>query len=161
MTEIKPGILLAGYREAGLDGDVIGWYRRLKVDHVLCVASELAPPTADGLIVKHLPLDDDNPREDIIKVLEPAVAFVAEATSKGGSVLIHCRDGASRAVCVTIAVLVASYHYSVVNAYHYVAYRRKQTSVFPQYLDQLQKWEQHRREKWEQHRKTDTTNLAV
>lgn len=144
MTEITPGILLGGYREAGREGDIVSWYHRLKVDHVLCVASELAPPAAAGIVVKHLPLDDDNPGEDISKILDPATAFVAEATSKRGTVLIHCRDGASRAVCVTVAVLVACYGYSLVNAYHYVSHRRKQTNVFPHYLDQLQKWAQQR-----------------
>ena len=144
MTEIKPGILLGGYREAGREGNILSWYQRLKVDHVLCVASEVVPPTAAGIVVKHLPLDDDNPGEDVAKVLDAATAFVAEATLNRGTVLIHCRDGASRAVCVTIAVLVACYGYSLVNAYHYVSHRRKQTNIFPQYLDQLEKWVQQR-----------------
>jgi len=142
MTEIKPRLLLAGYREAGKDGDILAWYRRLKVDHVLCVASEFVPPTADGLSVKHIPLDDDNPREDITRVLVPAVAYVEKSLSTGGTILVHCRDGASRAVCVILAVLIKHYDYSLIDAYHYVSHRRKQVNIFPQYLDQLQRWAQ-------------------
>lgn len=52
---------------------------------------------------------------------------------------MHCRDGASRAVCVILAVLVQHYDYSLVDAYHYVSHRRQQVNIFPQYLDQLQR----------------------
>lgn len=138
MTEIKPHLFLGGYKDAY--GDIPRWYKSVGATHVLCVASEITPPTIEGVFVKHLPIPDDDPSTDIATILPGALAFIVDALDRGGNVLIHCRSGASRAVCVTLAVLVKHFGYSLVDAYHFVARRRQAMNVFPVYLNQLEAW---------------------
>jgi protein-tyrosine phosphatase len=87
-----------------------------------------------------MPLADDDPTEDITRIFNGATAFVEKALGEGGKVLIHCRSGASRAVCVTTAILVQLFGYGVTDAYFYICHRRREANVFPPYLDQLQAW---------------------
>jgi protein-tyrosine phosphatase len=142
MTEIKPNLLLGGYRDAG-GASLESWYRSLGASYVLCVASEIEPPMHlmhPDVTVLHLPIADDDPSDDVTRILEEAVAFVKLGMDNNATVLVHCRSGVSRAVCVTLAVLVKSFGYSLVDAYHYIISRRKHVNVFPRYLDQMQEW---------------------
>ena len=139
MTEIKPSLYLGGYRDA--KGDIQSWYKSVGATHVLCVASEIEPPKVNGITIKHLPVADDDPSASITDVIPASLKFINDALDGGGVVLIHCRSGASRAVCVTMAVLVSRYNYTMVNAYHFVSFRRKEMNVFPSYLSQLQEWD--------------------
>lgn len=138
MTEIKPRLFVGGYRDAL--GDIPAWYELMGATHVLCVASEITPPEAHGIEIMHLPVADDDPSENIVQILPQALKFVKGALRDGGTVLIHCRSGASRAVCVTLAVLVDCYNFTLVDAFHYVARRRKVMNIFPEYLTQLEEW---------------------
>ena len=138
MTEIKPNLYLGGYRNA--NGNIPAWYKSIKATHVLCVASEIRLPVVDGVIIKHISFEDDDPSANIADILPESLEFVNNALNSGGTVLIHCRSGASRAVCVTLAVLVDRFKYTLVNAFHFVAGRREAMNVFPTYLNQLETW---------------------
>lgn len=147
MTEIKPPsasfgrLRMGGYKDADDDDDVLGWYQRLHVTHVLCMAAEFTPPAAPGIIIAHMPIADDEPQADLFGILSPAVQFVEDALHQQSStVLIHCRNGASRAVCVTLAVLVKVYNYCLVDAYHYVQHLRKKMQILDAFQDQLTAW---------------------
>lgn len=142
MTEIKPHLFLGGYRDA--NGEIPSWYKSVGATHVLCVASEIRIPEVDRVQILHLPVADDDPTDSIVAILPRALAFVNGALDGGGTVLIHCRSGASRAVCATLAVLVERYNYTLIDAFHYVARRRRAMNVFPEYLTQLEEWAQHR-----------------
>ena len=138
MTEIKPNLYLGGYRDAM--GDIPKWYKFIGTTHVLCVASEISLPTVDGINIKHLPIADDDPSVDIIDIIPESLEFINNALDDGGTVLIHCRSGVSRAVCVTLAVLINRFNFTLINAYHFVASRRTKMNIFPAYLTQLENW---------------------
>lgn len=138
MTEIKPNMFLGGYRDA--HGDIPGWYMSVRATHVLCVASEISPPQVACILIKHLPIPDDDPSTNIFESMQSAVDFVENALKTGGTVLIHCRSGASRAVCVVLVALVTCYGYTLIDAYHFVSAKREAMNVFPPYLMQLERW---------------------
>ena len=140
MTEIKPTLYLGGYRDAD-DGDIPGWYKSVGATHVLCVASEIDPPRVAGITIKYLPMADDDPSANITDIIPASLEFIEDALDAGGVVLVHCRSGASRAVCVTLAVLVRRFHYTLVDAHRFVYFRRKEMNVFEPYLSQLQEWD--------------------
>ena len=147
MTEVKPPqaglgrLRLGGYKDADGDDDVLPWYQRLHVTHVLCLTAEFTPPKAPGIVVRHLPIADDDPSKDLAGILPKATQFVGDAlNSEGSCVLIHCRNGASRAACVTMAVLVTVYAYNLVDAYHFLLHRRRKMDIFGPFLNQLETW---------------------
>jgi protein-tyrosine phosphatase len=94
-----------------------------------------------------LPINDDDPREDITRILPEALSVIEdvkrrrEAGDTQRRVLVHCRSGASRAVCVTLAALVHLENMTITDAYYYVLHRRPQAAnVFPAYLRQMEAW---------------------
>jgi len=137
MSLIKPNLILGGYKEA--DNDVESWYRSFQVSSVLCVASEFIPPNVESINIKHIPIVDDDPSENLSLILPEAITFVKNELEKGNKVLVHCRSGASRAVCVILAVLIELFNYTLIDAYHYVLHKRSQMNIFPPFLDQLQR----------------------
>lgn len=113
----------------------------LLAQHTFCVWHPRSKiPYVNKIHLKHLPIPDDDPRTDITVSLPDALTFINEALDKDGVVLIHCRSRASRAVCVTLALLVMRYNCTLTDAYHYVASKRKAMNIFPAYLTQLDAW---------------------
>mmetsp|Transcript_11566 Transcript_11566/g.48100 ORF Transcript_11566/g.48100 Transcript_11566/m.48100 type:complete len:382 (+) Transcript_11566:922-2067(+) len=59
----------------------------------------------------------DNPDEDLLSHLDPAVDFITEARLVGSSILVHCQMGVSRSASVVIAYLMKTYGLTLENAY--------------------------------------------
>lgn len=57
------------------------------------------------LTYMRIPIDDDG-RVDIEEWLEKAASFIAESTSRGEAVLVHCREGRSRSVTMALAYCI-------------------------------------------------------
>lgn len=59
----------------------------------------------------------DNPDEDLLSHLDPAVDFITEARLVGSSILVHCQMGVSRSASAVIAYLMKTYGLTLENAY--------------------------------------------
>ena len=58
-----------------------------------------------GATAKHIQAQD-NEEQDLSQVLPEAVAFITEAISGGGKILVHCVAGMSRSASCVIAYLM-------------------------------------------------------
>lgn len=137
MSLIKENLILGGYKEA--ENDIKSWYKSLQVSSILCVASEFVPPNIELMNIKHIPIIDDDPSENLSLILPQTIAFVKNELENGNKVLVHCRSGASRAACVILAILIELFNYTLIDAYYYVLNKRPQMNIFPPFLDQLQR----------------------
>mmetsp|Transcript_11565 Transcript_11565/g.48094 ORF Transcript_11565/g.48094 Transcript_11565/m.48094 type:complete len:420 (+) Transcript_11565:922-2181(+) len=83
----------------------------------------------------------DNPDEDLLSHLDPAVDFITEARLVGSSILVHCQMGVSRSASVVIAYLMKTYGLTLENAYGYAKARRNVIKPNPGFWEQLEKYE--------------------
>lgn len=137
MSEIVPGLFLAGIREVIDEVES----KNLGVTHILNVASEITNDrTADGYKYRHSGVSDDHPKNDIVTILDDNIAWIHEGLSEGGRVLVHCWSGVSRSSITVMAYLVRYRNESVINAYHKVLAKRPIIDPWPRYLEQYQRW---------------------
>lgn len=129
-TEIIPGRLWVASVEESFHSLPVG------VQQILNVAEELRIVSRTSVLsYKHLPLHDDDPTEDITRVLDEAIEFIDRAPT-----LVHCLEGRSRSVCICVAYLVARRGYSVDAAVEEITLLRPQVNIYSLYLEQLKKW---------------------
>lgn len=132
-SRVCPRVYVGGAAAAG--GARPPW-----VTHVLNVASEVAAsPVGTGFFAKHGVADDD-PAEDVSRVLDEGVDFVRSA---GGTVLVHCRYGKSRSACVAVAYMCAHLGHTPASALAAVRAARPEVDAgnpFPAYLAQTEAW---------------------
>jgi len=95
--------LLVGDREDAADAALL---LRLKVTHILNVATRLPPPAHAGSFVYRLLPIADTDAQSIRGILPRALAHIRDAHASGGRVLVHCVMGVSRSVTVAAAYLV-------------------------------------------------------
>jgi hypothetical protein len=80
--------------------------------------------------------------------LQQQVDFVSSNRGSGKVTYVHCAGGKSRSGLVTVAYVMAEYHWSRDGALSYVRSRRPQTNPNAAFLDLLSKWEQHLGTRW-------------
>jgi dual specificity phosphatase 12 len=92
------------------------------ITHVLSAVGFEAPHPKDfKYLILHI---DDAPSEDLMQHFPKCIAFIEEARSSGGKVLIHCAAGISRSSTVAIAYLMLSKKLTVADALKMVAQAR-------------------------------------
>lgn len=76
------------------------------ITHVVCLTQDPSPAKADPHIkILHVPIDDE-PTEDLLSHLKEVVAWIDDAVSTNGHVLVHCRAGRSRSAAVVAAFVM-------------------------------------------------------
>lgn len=137
MTEVIERLYIAGIKEVQREAET----KEHEVTHILNVASELAcEHTQDEYLYKMNGVHDDDPTEDISLTFDSNLAWIHQALTNGGTVMVHCRSGVSRSAVTVMAYMVRYANMSVVDAYHKVLARRPQVDPWPRYLEQLQQW---------------------
>jgi len=85
------------------------------------------PRTYPGIEVLHVPVEDTHDAP-IDKYFQSSFEFVETILSQGGGVLIHCQQGISRAVTITIAVLMQKLGCSFADALDKIQEVRRQAN---------------------------------
>ncbi len=79
--------------------------RRNNITGIINCIGGCEPKKYPGIVVYHVPVED-NGDAPIGEYFRSSFEFVETILSQGGGVLIHCQQGISRAVTITIAVLM-------------------------------------------------------
>lgn len=112
----------------------------LNVTHILTVAHSLAPAHPNDFVYKVIEVAD---REDVAlsQFFDECFAFIEEARSSGGGVLVHCFAGRSRSVTIVVAYLMFKRGMSLSEALQYVRMKRPMISPNSGFKLQLQEYE--------------------
>lgn len=111
----------------------------LKVSHLLNVASEI-DPNPDLFKIPYLKIVK-LATDDIRKEFETAFVFIDLARNTGNRIVIHCKNGRSRAAVIAIAYLMNRYRVSLAWAYNFVKTKRPEAEPKKSFLDILEKYE--------------------
>lgn len=111
----------------------------LKVSHVLNVANEVdANPELFKIpFLKIVKLTTD----DIRKEFDTAFVFIDLARNSGNRIVIHCKNGRSRATVIAIAYLMNRYRVSLAWAYNFVKSKRPEADPKKNFIEILEKYE--------------------
>eukprot|EP01012_Entosiphon_sulcatum_P049320 TRINITY_DN67924_c0_g1_i1.p1 TRINITY_DN67924_c0_g1~~TRINITY_DN67924_c0_g1_i1.p1 ORF type:complete len:290 (+),score=30.89 TRINITY_DN67924_c0_g1_i1:30-899(+) len=116
--------------------------KQLGICHVVNCAAELRNHfTAEGVRYCNVPVHDeslDTEAAALVSTLEDVCEFVAEAHSRGGSVLVHCQRGKSRSGAVLIGYLMLSKGMEYRSAYQHVKQCRECIEPNPAFVAALQ-----------------------
>ena len=129
MSQILDRLWLGSAEDAGSPLFV----RAIQATHILSCAVECPPsryPSAvtDGLVIHHIPLEDDEnggEPEDIVGGARTLHEWLSEApSSKGHVVFVHCMAGISRSPAIVIAYLILFQGMGYREAWDFVAAKR-------------------------------------
>ena len=111
--------------------------------------SRMASPSAyefvqDGFRILKINNLQDNGYDCISEQLDDILAFIDEAYTDGGKVLVHCMVGVSRSATVCIAECMKRFQCEVLKAYLYVRVRRLNIVIQPNlmFMYELLKWQE-------------------
>eukprot|EP00727_Mastigamoeba_balamuthi_P009011 m51a1_g4732 putative dual specificity protein phosphatase 1-like (413) ;mRNA; r:354559-356276 len=119
-SEVLEGFLLLGAYGAR------EWALALGVTHIVNACGEFADPrdaAAARCRTLYVPVSDVATC-DIARHFDEVIAFVEEARSEGGRVLVHCLAGASRSPALVMAYLMARHAMTLEQAAKFVEARR-------------------------------------
>ena len=85
---------------------------------------------------------EDFETESIYKHLAPAVAFIKEALTSGGAILVHCQAGMSRSASCVIAYFISEHNLSYFEAIKLVKAKRPIVCVNLTFAKELMKFEE-------------------
>ncbi|KAG8370155.1 hypothetical protein BUALT_Bualt14G0087900 [Buddleja alternifolia] len=114
--------------------------KALNVRHILTIANSLTPAHPNDFIYKVIEIND---REgvNISQYFNECFAFIEEAKTTGGGVLIHCFAGRSRSVTIVVAYLMFKNGMSLSEAMQHVKRIRPLASPNPGFMLQLEEYE--------------------
>ncbi|THV03828.1 phosphatases II [Dendrothele bispora CBS 962.96] len=139
--EILPGLLLGPF----VASKSLPTLQSLGVTHIVCIrdakeAFSVRPRFPDHFI--YLVLDvEDNEEQNLIRLFPRAKAFIDEAISKGGKVLVHCNGGISLSPAFVVMFVMQHYSLSWEDALHMVQNRRYCISPNGGFLTQIKEYE--------------------
>ncbi|KAL7643083.1 UNVERIFIED_CONTAM: hypothetical protein RMT77_006373 [Armadillidium vulgare] len=153
-TLLIPGFLYLGQADMASNPYIL---TQLHVTHVVAL-SDIIPrrvlPSTNYLVVPLAEGDpvSDNGNEksdtiqgpDLLTSMPTVLAFVNEAKGYGGSVLVYCEQGFTRAAVVVMAILMAERNCSLEDAFYYVRGARSAVHPHRALLEQLQAYEKSR-----------------
>ncbi|CAE7290438.1 MKP1, partial [Symbiodinium microadriaticum] len=97
--------------------------RRTQVTHVLNCSERV--PFQTSVQTCNMPVFlEDEPDEELSRVLETAVTFLDEVQHRGGRCLVNCRKGMSRSVSIVLAYLILRQDLSLRAAWELVKTQR-------------------------------------
>ena len=132
MSQITEQIYVGSINEASNKD----WLRKNRITHIVNAAKDI--PNYFPRDFNYLRLDlYDMPQQSLYHVLEPAYKYVVDAVSRGGTVLIHCRAGVSRAASTAIYILMKIKRWDYGRALGYLESRRPQVNPNPGFKQQL------------------------
>lgn len=143
-AQVVPRQLYLGHAEMAAHPRVLA---ALRITHIVDVTERLPPrvlPAMNYLLVP-VPEDpaseDDEGGADLLASLPTIMAFVGEARSLGGCVLVHCDQGLTRAAAVVMGILMAERRCTLEDAYYYVKGARSAVHPSHSLLQQLARYE--------------------
>lgn len=150
-TLIVPGYLYLGQAHMASNPQIL---TQLRVSHVVALSdvvprrillstNYLVVPLAEGDPVTESKKGTatGGPGPDLISSMPTVLAFVGEAKSFGGSVLIYCDQGFTRAAVVVMALLMAERRCSLEDAFYYVREARSAVQPHQDLLKELGAYE--------------------
>ena len=108
----------------------------LGINYVLNCAVECMESFPPGVKYCHLKLSD-SPNFRIIKYLDKASAFINQAQSNNGIILVHCQLGISRSTTCVIAYFIKYLGYTAMSALNFIKTKRAQVMPNFGFLNQL------------------------
>ena len=135
-SKILDWLYLGSYRNACDKQEI----KDLGINYVLNCAIECNETLPPGVKYCHLKLSD-TPNFRIIKYLDKATAFIDQAQSNNGIILVHCQLGISRSTSCVIAYFIKYLGYTALGALDFI--KKKRTQVMPNFgfLNQLMVYE--------------------
>ena len=135
-SKILDWLYLGSYRNACDKQEI----KDLGINYVLNCALECMESFPPGVKYCHLKLND-SPNFRIINYLDKASAFINQAQSNNGIILVHCQLGISRSTTCVIAYFIKYLGYTAINALNFI--KQKRTQVMPNFgfLNQLMIYE--------------------
>ena len=85
---------------------------------------------------------EDFETESIYKHLAPSVAFIKEALTSGGAILVYCQAGMSRSASCVIAYFISEHNLSYFEAMQLVKAKRPIVCVNLTFAKELMKFEE-------------------
>lgn len=128
---------LTEYLFVGSLDDAYNQYWMDKVTHMLNVAEELTILDRVNHQYMKMGVEDDDPEEDIRRILPACIAWIDDAVSNGGKVMVHCLEGKSRSVCVCLTYLCIREQLTLDEAMGLIRSKRPCIDIFPAYLEQV------------------------
>jgi hypothetical protein len=108
------------------------------VTHIVTLTNEIFPSTElPHFIVKIT----DSAFQELTSQFWAAVDFITLAVKQQGTVLIHCRGGASRSPALCIAYMMLTLGYSFDGAICIITKRRPSIAINPGFIEQLRRME--------------------
>lgn len=169
-AQILPGLLYLGHAEMATDPRVLSSLRVTHVVDVTESLPPRVLPSMNYLVVP-VPEEEEEPEQrtpssngkdkgtnhnnnnnnnkrsssnngtDLITSLPTILAFVGEARTYGGCVLVHCDQGLTRAAAVVMGILMSERRCTLEDAFYYVKGARSAVHPHPGLLHQLAKHE--------------------
>jgi len=142
MSLILPGLIVGGFHES-FDRDLLTTHN---VTHILNVATECNVTERVGLIYAKVDMPDDCPSTDISVAFSKCMDFIIAAHQKKSCVFVHCLEGVSRSVCVTLCYMVQHVGWKFEHALMHIRSRRPHVDPFPKYIAQTRNYLVQKRE---------------
>ena len=135
-SKILDWLYLGSYRNACDKQDL----KNIGINYVLNCAVECRESFPPGIKYCHLKIND-SPNFRIINYLDRASAFINQAQSENGIILVHCQLGISRSTTCVIAYFIKYLGYTAMCALNFI--KKKRTQVMPDFgfLNQLMLYE--------------------
>ncbi|KAK4297500.1 hypothetical protein Pmani_030098 [Petrolisthes manimaculis] len=142
-AQIIPDLLYLGQADMASDMRVLA---ALRVTHIVDVTECLPPRVLPAMNYLVVPLPEEPGKDeyggtDLTSSLPTIMAFVSEAQTMGGCVLVHCDQGLTRAAAVVMGVLMTERRCTLEDAYYYVKGARSAVNPDPGLLQQLTQYE--------------------
>ncbi|KAF5345542.1 hypothetical protein D9758_012025 [Tetrapyrgos nigripes] len=139
--EILPELLLGPF----VASKSLPTLQSLGITHIVCIrdakeAFSVRPRFPEQFM--YLVLDvEDNEEQNLIRLFPRAKAFIDEAISQGGKVLVHCNGGISLSPAFVVMFVMQHYALSWEDALHMVQNRRYCISPNGGFLTQIKEYE--------------------
>jgi len=115
--------------------------KRLKITHVVNVACGVSSAYPKDFAYLHVPLLDCA-SENIQEHFHKTSAFIHEAVSSGGRVLIHCLQGVSRSATIAAAFVIKELSTTPQEAVKFIKQRRPSIKPNSGFMNQLESYRQ-------------------
>jgi len=139
--EILPGLLLGPFQAS----KSLETLQRLQITHIVCIrdakeAFSVRPRFPENFTYMVLDVED-NEEQNLIRLFPGAKAFIDQAISQGGRVLVHCNGGISLSPAFVVMFVMQHHNLSWEDALHMVQNRRYCISPNGGFLTQIKEYE--------------------